>query len=171
MFKRCCIMNAKTLSRAALQAAAIFAVTFFARIPVPALSGAYVNLGDCAIYICAYVFGGLPTVLAAGAGSALADLLAGAAVYVPATAIIKTLMGIIAVTVTKRANFLRFLIASVICGGVMAAGYFLYEALLFGGNYAYVSLPFNLIQWGGTAAVSAVVYPLTSKLKGRSRTL
>jgi len=164
-------MNAKTLSYAALQAAAIFAVTFFARIPVPALSGAYVNLGDCAIYLCAYVFGGLPTALAAGIGSALADLLAGAAVYIPATAIIKTLMGIIAVTVTKRAGFARFLTASVICGAVMAAGYFLYESFLFGGNYAFVSLPFNLIQWGGTAAISAAMYPLVSKLKGRFRNL
>jgi len=164
-------MNTKTLSFAALQAAVIFAVTFFARIPVPALSGAYVNLGDSAIYICAYIFGGLPTGLAAGVGSVLADLLAGAAAYVPATAIIKTLMGIIAVAVIKRGGFMRFLIASVICGAVMTAGYFLYEALLFGGNYAYVSLPFNLIQWGGTIAVSAVVYPLISKLKGRSRTL
>jgi len=164
-------MNTKTLSFAALQAAVIFAVTFFARIPVPALSGAYVNLGDSAIYVCAYIFGGLPTVLAAGVGSALADLLAGSAVYIPATIIIKTLMGIIAVGIIKRAGFSRFLIAGVICGAVLTAGYFLYESFLFGGNYAYVSLPFNLIQWGGTVAVSAVVYPLTSKLKGRSRTL
>lgn len=44
----------------------------------------YVNLGDCAVLMSAWVLGPLYGGAAAGIGSALADLLSGYAHYVPA---------------------------------------------------------------------------------------
>lgn len=160
-------MSTRKLSYTALQAAAIFTVTFLVRLPVPALSGAYVNFGDAAIYLCAYLFGGLPTAFAAAVGSALADLTAGAAVYIPATAIIKGLMGLTASIIIRQGTVIRFIIAAITCGAIMTVSYFSYETVLFGGNYAKVSFPFNLAQWGGTVAVSTVLYPFAARLKGR----
>ena len=81
------------LTLSGLSAALIFAGTWFIRIPT-ALG--YINAGDGLIILAGAWLGGVPGLVAGAVGSALADLAAGYAVYVPATAVIKGAVGLIA---------------------------------------------------------------------------
>ena len=63
---------------------------------VPSPTGGYMNLGDTIVLLGAYLLGPVYGAIAGGVGSAMADLLAGYAMYVPATLIIKALMGLAA---------------------------------------------------------------------------
>lgn len=76
--------------------AIVTVATMFLSIPIPGFSGAYMNAGDAAVYLCAYMIGGWWGAACAGIGSALADILLGAMVYAPATFIIKGCMALIA---------------------------------------------------------------------------
>lgn len=113
----------------------------------------YMNAGDVCVLLCAYVLGPIGAV-SAGIGSALADLINGYAVYVPATLIIKALMALCAFYLSKatekvlpKPRALKYAVGSVCAELVMAFGYLFYEAVLLGyGAAALVSLPFNLLQ-------------------------
>ena len=63
---------------------------------VPSPTGGYMNLGDTVVILGAYLLGPLYGAVAGGVGPALADLLSGYTVYVPATLIIKAIMGVLA---------------------------------------------------------------------------
>ena len=78
-----------TLVLAALMAALCTLLTLVIRIPSP--MGGYLNLGDCAVLLSAWLLGPAAGAAAAGLGSALADLL-GYPLYAPATLVIKALM-------------------------------------------------------------------------------
>lgn len=159
--------NTKKITETAIAAALIFVVTLTARfpIPVPLASGAYLNLGDVVIYLAAFLLGGPWAAAAAAIGSSLADLAAGAAVYALPTFVIKGCMALVWVRVAGRTNSARRYILAGFAGGlVMAGGYGLFEWAAFGGAYALVSLPFNVIQWVAGAGVSAVLYPAVQRL-------
>jgi uncharacterized membrane protein len=158
----------KTIAVTGISAAVIFAVTYFLRIPVPIPGGAYINLGDCAIFAAAYLIGAYPAALAAALGSAFADLAAGAPVYIPATFIVKGVMGFLFGIITRKVkSFRRYFAAAVLCGVVMIIGYGVYESLVFSIAYAVSSLPFNLIQAVGSVAVSGVLYKAVEGIRGR----
>lgn len=113
----------------------------------------YMNAGDVCVLLCAFTLGPIGAI-SAGVGSALADLINGYAVYVPATLIIKALMAISAFyvanltkTILPKPNLLKYAIGSVFAELIMAFGYLFYESVLLGyGAAALVSLPFNLLQ-------------------------
>ena len=63
---------------------------------VPSPSGGYVNLGDAVVILGAWLLGPVYGAAAGGVGPALADLLSGYAVYVPATLVIKAVMALTA---------------------------------------------------------------------------
>jgi uncharacterized membrane protein len=149
-------------------AAVIFAVTFFLRIPVPIPGGAYINLGDSAIFLTAFLTAPLPAAVAAALGSAFADLAAGAPLYIPATFIIKGVMGFLFGKMCEKAeDFKMFICAAALCGAVMILGYAVYEAVVFSLTYALSSLPFNIIQAVGSVAVAAVIYKPIVNIKKR----
>lgn len=56
--------------------AIVTVATMFLSIPIPGFSGAYMNAGDAAVYLCAYMIGGWWGAACAGIGSALADIFA-----------------------------------------------------------------------------------------------
>lgn len=149
----------------AFLAAVIFIVTWTCRIPIPVAGGAYVNLGDAAIYVSAFVFGGPVAAAAAAIGSALADLLAGAAVYIPATFVIKCVMGLVCGAISGAGSFRSFALSCIICGAIMTAGYAVFELAFFGATYALASVPYNLVQWLGCAVISSALHPAAVKLK------
>lgn len=127
-------------------AAIIFVFTFL--IPIPNGLGGYINFGD-GIIILAGAFLGGPLGAAAGAvGSALADLAASYAVFVPATFAIKGLMGLVSGVLLfgKPVKLPRVIIAAVACEAVMLAGYFVFELFLYGLSGAAVELIFNGVQ-------------------------
>lgn len=154
--------------------AIICAATFVVQIPSPA-TGGYVNLGDCFV-LTAGIFLGGGGVLAAGLGSALADLLAGYAQYAPVTFVIKALMALVAFAIYKALSK-KSKIGGIILGGIsaealMVLGYFAYEAVILKyGMAAAGSIVPNVIQGVvGIAAATAVCTAL-DKARKHSKTL
>ena len=151
----------KALVVTSMLAALIFVITFLVAVPVPSTS-AYVNIGDSVIYCAGMLVGAPWAAAAAGIGSALADWAVGFPIYIPATVIIKALMGYVCSKIMKNGEFPRFVLACVIGGAIMVVGYGLYEAVFMGGwGYVTATLVANLIQWaGGVAGAVALYYPV-----------
>jgi uncharacterized membrane protein len=156
--------NVSRLVITALFAALTYVATSIIRIPTVGTNG-YVNIGDVAVLLCAWVIGGAYGAMAAGIGSALADLLAGYAMYVPGTFTIKFVMAISAYLIFKSVSklninkMLGYVLSGVVAEIIMVAGYFLYESTLLGyGFAAAASIGSNAIQGVtcvvvGTAAI------------------
>ncbi len=89
----------RKLVMAALFAALTTVMTMVIRIPSP-MSG-YVNLGDCAVLLSAWILGPGLGCAAAGIGSMLADLL-GYPLYAPGTLVVKGLMALAAGLLFRR---------------------------------------------------------------------
>lgn len=160
------IPHTKSLVTASIMAALIFVFTFFIYFPVTSM-GAYMNFGDCVIYSAAMLVGGPWAAAAAALGSALADLAHGYVAYVPATIIIKGLMGFLCAILMKNAKFPKYLLVCVLGGAIMVVGYGAFE-MVFMGGWGYVSATIvpNLIQWGvGVAGAAALYYPV-KRVKG-----
>ena len=137
------------ITASSLLAAIIFVVTRFIQIPLPAVG--YVNLGDVFVILTGWLLPGWYGFLAAGIGSALADILSGFVIYAPVTFLIKGLMafltGVIFKAFSKNANIvIKGLAAGLIAEILMIAGYLVYESFLYGFKTALLSVPFNSIQ-------------------------
>lgn len=156
--------NTRRIILVALFAALACVATMVVQIPSPL--GGYVNLGDCIVLISAWLLGPLYGALAAGIGSAGADLITGYVVYAPATLVIKAAMALIAhfslrLLPTSRpyGELLRYALAALIAEAAMVTGYFLYGALLLGGAAAaLLTIPGNAAQGliGAAAAVALI---------------
>ena len=154
-------MGVKTrkLTTTAVTAALVDVVTLLLVIQIPAVKGAYFNLGDVVIYCAAYIMGGPYAAVAAAIGSGFADLTVGSTIYIPATVVIKACMALLAGAVTKKKRSLREYIAACITAAlIMAFGYFGYEVFLVGIGGALLTLLPNLIQAGCGAALAIVLY-------------
>lgn len=144
----------------ALFASLIFVATAY--LPRFSIGVGYVHIGDAFVYLAASLLPAPFAVFAAATGAALADLITGYAIWIPATLVIK---GLTALCFTARGksilccrNLLALAGAALIC----CAGYYLYEAVIYLNFVAPLSwvLP-NFLQ----SAVSAVLYlPLATVL-------
>lgn len=131
-------------------------------VPFPVPAG-YVNLGDGVIFIASMVLGPFAAVPAA-LGSALADWFTGFPVYIPATLVIKALMGLIAGMAARRylkKNILPYALVFLGCEILMVAGYFIYEVFVYDPGAATANILYNSFQGiagivVGTACVPAV---------------
>ena len=142
-------------------------------IQVPSPMQGYVNLGDCAVLMSAWVLGPLYGGAAAGIGSALADLLSGYAHYVPGTFAIKLVMAVAAALIfraaTKKGLSASSVLLGQIAGGVVAEvimvlGYFAYASLWLGkGLAAAASIPGNIVQGVFGLVAATVVYNVLSR--------
>jgi uncharacterized membrane protein len=157
-------LKTRKITVCAVMTALVFVVTVFVKIPVPASSGAYLNVGDIVIYICAYVLGGPLTALIAGAGSCLADLAAGSAVYALPTLAIKGIMGFAAGTIMRKQRMPFYILGCIAGGAVMTGGYAVFEALFFDTYYMLSMLPFNLVQWAGCVAFALIFYTVANNI-------
>ena len=113
-------MNTKTkkIVMAALMAALACVATMIIKIPSP-LKG-YLNLGDCIVLTAGWLLSPTYGFLAAGLGSALADVFSGYVTYAPATFIIKGLMALIAFYGFKLLNKKIGNLPSRIISGIVA---------------------------------------------------
>lgn len=146
-------MKLKYLIMSALFCALIFVTTSFIKIPL-AVTG-YVHLGDAFVFL-ACVFLPMPyAVAAAGAGSALADLLGGYVLYAPVTLLAKSAMALIFCLFAKRNKAAFDVIGVTLATVCMAFAYFVYEWILYGFAVSVANVPFNLLQ-GGVSAVAAL---------------
>lgn len=156
--------NLKKIVMAALFAALTCVATMSIRIPTLG-TGGYIHPGDALVILSGIVLGPVFGPLAAGIGSALADLLGGYFIYVPITFVIKGLVAFAAGLIyqkigkTKKSRY-----TAVILGGaadiiLVAGGYFLCEFFMYGSGAAASILP-NVIQGVSGLIISAVLYPL-----------
>lgn len=144
----------KKMVTTALFMALICVATMVIQIPMPMTNG-YVNLGDAFVLAAAWILGSPWGIVAAGVGSALADLLTGYLHYVPGTLIIKALMALAAILCAKAIGqhtpFMKYagrVMGATLAELVMVAGYFGYAYLIYDFNLsgAASSVPGNLVQ-------------------------
>ena len=153
-------ITTKKLVLTALFMALTVVATMFIRVPL--LLG-YVNLGDAFVLLSVFILGPVYGTIAAGVGSALADLF-GYITYAPGTLVVKTAMAIVAYLLYKLLlkTTKKALIAEVVVGVagaiIMAFGYFFYETLFFEtATVAIVNVPWNLVQGAIGVIISTIV--------------
>lgn len=163
-------MNKKTkkIVMAALIAALACVATMIIKIPSP-LKG-YLNLGDCIVLVAGWMLSPAYGFLAAGLGSALADILSGYVVYAPATFVIKGLMALIAfygfkLLHNKIGNLQSKIIAGIFAELVMILGYFVFEGFLYGFAPSLVNIPANGVQGIAGLIIAVVLIKFFEKTK------
>ena len=127
---------------------------------VPSPTGGYMNLGDTVVILGAYLLGPVWGAVAGGVGPALADLLSGYMVYVPATLVIKAVMGVLAAVLYRAAD--RKAWALPVCAIVaeipMVVGYWLFDGFLAGSLAGSAAgIPSNLVQAAFGVAASTLL--------------
>ena len=166
----------RTIVLTALLAALTTVATMVIRIPTPTLG--YIHLGDGLVLICGILLGPGLGAVAAGVGSMLADLFAGAVAYMPGTLVIKALTAAVggwlyhhAAGHGKMNTPVRVALAGIPAEIVMVAGYFVYEvgmqaiagsAVGAAAVAVLAGVPFNVVQGLAGVIVCAVLLPVLS---------
>ena len=153
---------------AALLAALTCVATMIIKIPSP-LKG-YLNLGDCVVLLAGWMLSPTYGFIAAGLGSALADMFSGYVTYVPATFVIKGLMALIAfygfkLLHSKLGNISSRIISGIVAEVVMVAGYFIFEGFLYGFGPSLVNIPANVIQGIAGLIIGTILVKVFEKSK------
>jgi len=161
-------VKTKTLVITALLAALTCVATMIIKIPSP-LEG-YLNLGDCIVLVAGWMLPPTYAFLAAGIGSAMADILSGYVVYAPATLFIKGLMAIIAFYGFKLLRKALGSLPSRIIGGivaeiVMVLGYYVFEGFIYGFIPSAVNIPANAIQGAAGLILGTIIFKIFEKNK------
>ena len=163
-------MNTKTkeIVIAALMAALACVATMIIKIPSP-LKG-YLNLGDCIVLVAGWMLSPTFGFLAAGLGSALADMFSGYATYAPATFVIKGLMALIAfygfkLLHKKLGNMPSRIVSGVAAEILMILGYFVFEGFLYGFIPSIVNIPANGVQGIAGLIIGVVLMKVFEKSK------
>lgn len=163
-------MNTRTkkIVIAALMAALTCVATMIIKIPSP-LKG-YLNLGDCIVLVSGWMLSPAYGFLAAGLGSALADMFSGYLTYAPATFAIKGLMALIALYVfkslrNKLGNLPSRIISGIFAEAIMILGYFIFEGFLYGFAPSLVNVPANGVQGIAGLIIGVVLIKIFEKSK------
>ena len=159
----------RELAASAIMAALVCVATMLIQFPIPATQG-FFNVGDAMVMVAALTFGPIVGAIAGGLGSSLADFLGGWYVWVPFTLIIKGVEGLLAGWILNMGgddqSSLRLVLAWMVGGLEMVAGYFLVQVYMYGFGAALVEAPFNFVQM----AVGGIVgIPVSLALKQRLR--
>ena len=163
-------MHSKTkrIVIAALMAAMVCVATMIIKIPSP-LKG-YLNIGDCVVLLCGWILAPGYGFLAAGLGSALADLFSGYITYAPATFLIKGAMALIAFAcfklMRKRVGRLPSrIIGAVLAEIAMVLGYYVFEGFLYGFIPSAVNIPANAVQGAAGLILGIALVEVCERLK------
>lgn len=145
---------------------------------IPSPTGGYMNLGDAVVILGAWLLGPVYGAAAGGLGPALADLLSGYAVYVPATLVIKAVMALTAAGLYRALGKKGLLVSALAAELPMILGYWLFDALLAslsGGGSLVLCLagsaagvPGNLVQ-AAFGAAAATLLALALRRSGFAR--
>ncbi|MBR5357423.1 MAG: ECF transporter S component [Lachnospiraceae bacterium] len=172
----------KQLILSALFAALTFVGTSV--IKIPTITQGYIHPGDGFVLLSGLLLGPVYGTLAAGIGSALADILGGYFVYAPATFIIKALSALIAFLVFKaltkketKTTIPQVIFAGVAGEAIMVLGYFIFEIFmlsivngtdLYAGVIASAAgiIP-NIVQGVAGIIISSLLHPVLKGLLKR----
>ena len=136
------MIKTKRIVMSAMLAALVCVATMIIKIQLT--PNGYINLGDGVIILSGWALGPLYGFLAAGIGSALADLFSGFVLYAPVTFIVKGLMAVASYYVIKKLKSVIF--AAILAEIVMILGYYIFEGFVYGFGTALLSMPGNAIQ-------------------------
>ena len=109
-------------------------------------------------------------ILAAGLGSALADVFSGYFVYAPVTFLIKGLMALAAFYIYKllckkiKSPVAR-LISAFAAEVIMILGYYVFEGFMYGFGASLVNMPANIIQGTAGLVLGFVLIKIFEKTK------
>ena len=163
-------MNTRTkkIVMAAMLAALACVATMIIKIPSP-LKG-YLNLGDCIVLVAGWMLSPAYGFLAAGLGSALADLFSSYVTYAPATFVIKGLMALIAfygykLLHNKIGNLPSRIITGILAEIMMILGYFVFEGFLYGFVPSLVNIPANGVQGIAGLIIGVILIKIFEKTK------
>lgn len=154
-------INARQLVTAGLMAALVTIGTMIIQVPTP--TKGYIHAGDTLVYLCGILLGPWIGALAAATGSLFADIFSGYGIYAPATFVIKGLdalvVGYLYHMLVKEGNIpgklLALVLAVLVGGSVMVAGYLAYETALYGMATALLGIPGNITQAAGGGLLAA----------------
>lgn len=165
-------MNTKNTTQKIVMAAMLAALTCVATmiIKIPSPLKGYINLGDCVVLLAGWTLSPIYGFLAAGLGSALADLFSGYVVYAPATFVIKGVMALIAyygfkLLHKKIGNLPSRIITGIVAEAVMILGYFVFEGFLYGFGPSVVNIPANSVQGIAGLILGCVLVKVFEKSK------
>ena len=152
----------------ALMAAMVCVATMIIKIPSP-MKG-YLNIGDCIVLLCGWLLAPGYGFVAAGLGSALADMFSGYLTYAPATFLIKGSMALIAFACFKLMNKRIGRLPSQIIGAVfaeivMVLGYFVFEGFMYGFITSAVNIPANAVQGAAGLILGIILVKVFERLK------
>lgn len=161
-------LKTKRVVITALMASMVCVVTMMVKIPSP-MKG-YLNIGDCMVLLCGWMLPPGYGFIAAGFGSALADLFSGYVIYAPATFVIKGMMVFAAFACfrlfhKKTGKLLSQIIGGVLAELIMVLGYFVFEGLLYGFVPSVVNIPANGVQGVVGVVVGVVLIKVLERLK------
>ena len=160
--------STQKLAFAALLAALTCVATMVIKIPSP-FKG-YLNLGDCVVLTAGWILSPLYGFLAAGLGSALADLFSGYPTYAIATFVIKGLMALAAWGIYKLLHKKINSPVSRIIGGfiaevIMVLGYYVFEGFKYGFAESLVNVPANAVQGAAGLILGFALVKILEKTK------
>lgn len=160
-------LNVSQLVMTGLMMAVVTIMTAAIPIPAPFTSG-YIHLGDAAIFFSVLLLGWRYAAIAAGVGSAMADLFLGYGFWAPWTLVIKggmaILMGIFIAWAAehgekKMGSVPVFQTIGMLLSGLfMAAGYFIAQGIMYGNFIAALpGIPWNVLQFGVGLVIASLM--------------
>ncbi len=160
-------IKTKRIVMTALMASLVCVVTMVIKVPSP-LKG-YLNLGDGIVLLCGWLLSPAYGFVAAGLGSALADIFSGYVTYAPATFLIKGAMALVTYACFRLAGKRMGKLPSQIVGGalaetVMVLGYYVFEGFLYGFVPSAVNIPANGAQGVAGLIIGVVLIKVSERL-------
>ncbi len=160
--------NTQKIVTASMLAALCCVATMIIKIPSP-LKG-YINLGDCVVLLSGWLLSPIYGFMAAGIGSALADVLSGYVLYAPASFAIKGIMAVLAHFCFKAINNKFGKTPSRILSGTLAEiemmlGYFVFEGFMYGFAPSVVNIPASGVQAIAGLIIAIILVKIFEKSK------
>lgn len=160
--------NTKILVTSALLAALVCVATIVVKIPSP-LKG-YINLGDCMVLLSGWILPPAFSFLAAGLGSALADVFSGYFIYAPVTFVIKGLVAVTAYFIfrlleKKAKKDIAAVVSGLVAETIMVAGYYIFEGFMYGFGASAVNILPNAIQGAAGIILGVILLKIFRKTK------
>lgn len=136
-----------------LLTAIVFSATMFINIRLPiSINGGLIHMGNIALFLTAFLFGKKKGAIAGAFGMGLFDILSGWTAWAPFTFVIRGVMGYVIGSIShannkEGVNALYNIIAIILGGIWMIAGYYMTEVILYG-NWMTpaTSIPGNIVQ-------------------------
>ncbi|MDL2273743.1 ECF transporter S component [Oscillospiraceae bacterium OttesenSCG-928-G22] len=157
-------MKTSKLVQSAMFAAIVLLVTGFVKVPSP--GNGYMHLGDAVIIAGAFLLGPSAAIPAA-VGSALADLLGGYGIFVPATLLVKGALGFTAGWLYRKVGNRAIRAAGITCAELLfvLGGYFLYEWAVFDFAMAVINSAFTFWQCVSGVVIGVIAAEVAARRK------